>query len=107
MVGIQTPIESHFLQFSENLVRIHIAIFQKSLFESTGSGYTSPDIPQMNHEKFSLAVLVVDLIQNDGGSTRFCPRPTAIEIAAVAAGIGIDHPVESEATESCIWKRCV
>lgn len=59
----------------------------------------------MNHENFSLAVLVVDLIQNDGGSTRFRPRPTAIEIAAVAAGIGIDHPVESEATESCILEE--
>ena len=56
----------------------------------------------MNHKNLAFTTIVVDLVENERGATRFTSGAAAVEVSNISAGEGVNHAMESQASQWCI-----
>ena len=86
---------------------IHIPIVEMDFLIGPGRCEASSYVPEVDHKDASLAAVVVDLLEYQGLTARFCARPDAVEVADVWTGEGVDDPVEAQASEGRFRKGVV
>ena len=68
------PVKPTLRNSSRELEHIHIAIVQKHFLEGVCAGETSTNVAEVDHEDLTLAPVVVELVEDDGGAARRVPQ---------------------------------